>query len=211
MTDTPGPDPDSPPIRIVIADDHSMFRQGIARLFAGVDDMEIVADCDNGDDLVRLIAEHRPDVALVDISMPGPGPAGIVAQVDAMESGCSLVALTMHLEPSLAGELLAHGMSGYVIKDAAFEDVLDAVRAVREGDQYLSRELLAGAPDATGLTERELDCLRRAAGGDTAKQIARDLDITERTVRFHLANVYRKLGVQRRSQAVAVAYERRIL
>lgn len=93
-------------------------------------------------------------------------------------------------------------------QDAPVEHVLDAVRA---GDQHLSCELLAGATDATGLTEREPDCLRPTAGGDTAKQIARDLHITERTVRFHLANVYRKLGVQRRSQAVAVAYERRIL
>lgn len=205
--------PEANILDLVIADDHAMVRQGIMRLFAGVADMRIIADTDNGDDLIELIRTLRPAVALVDISMPGPGPAGIAEQVDALGSTCRLLALTMHFEPSFAEELLTMGMAGYVIKDAAFDELLDAVRAVAGGDQYLSRELLSPTVSTRlpHLTGRERECLRLAANGETSDDIALRLGITERTVRFHVANSCQKLGVQRRSQAIVKAHKLKIL
>ncbi len=196
---------------LVIADDHAMFRQGIVRLFAGVDDMQIVAETDNGDDLIGLIGSHNPAAALVDVSMPGPGPVGIVEQVEALGVSCKLVALTMHLEPSYAETLLEAGMSGYVIKDAAFDELLDAVHTVLAGDQYLSMDLLDVPSSLPVLTAREIECLKAAASGETGNAIGDALGISERTVRFHLANICRKFGVQRRSQAIALAHRHNML
>lgn len=194
-------------ISLIIADDHKMFREGIKRLFATVDDIEILADTDNGDDLIRLIEQHAPTVALVDVFMPGPGISGVTDAVEAMDRDCYLIALTMHLEPSFARQLLENGLAGYVIKDAAFDELLDAVRSVAQGDGYLSPRIVNAKSGDTELTPREFACLKAAAKGATGKHIAKDLSITERTVRFHLANVCRKLGVQRRSEAVAKAWE----
>lgn len=199
------------PVRIVIADDHAMFRQGVLRLFAAVDNVDVIADADNGDDLIKLIEQHQPDVAIVDISMPGPGATGIVEQVEKSSVDCKLIALTMHMEPSYAHELLRLGMSAYVIKDAAFDELLEAIDSVIEDEQYLSRQIVESSNQEPALTERELQCLRYTARGETGKHIARLLDISERTVRFHLSNACRKLGVQRRSQAVAVAIQRKLI
>ncbi len=198
-------------IDLVIADDHAMFRQGIVRLFAGVPDMQIVAEADNGDDLIGLIRTHDPAAALVDISMPGPGAVGIVEQVEAMGVDCKLLALTMHLEPSYAETLLETGMSGYVIKDAAFDELLEAVRTVVGGDQYLSMDLLDLPGSLPALTAREIECLKAAASGETGNAIGDTLGISERTVRFHIANICRKFGVQRRSQAIALAHRHNML
>ncbi|MEM8699713.1 MAG: response regulator transcription factor, partial [Pseudomonadota bacterium] len=114
-----------------------------------------------------------------------------------------------------ARELLALGMSGYVVKEAAFDELLTAIRAVAAGDQYLCRALIEPGPVTTetgmALTDREVTCLRHAAQGLTAKAIARELGITERTVRFHFSNLCRKFGVQRRSEAVADALRQQLI
>ncbi|MEM7268662.1 MAG: response regulator transcription factor [Pseudomonadota bacterium] len=192
-------------IRIVMADDHLMFRQGLGRMLEAQDGLSIAGECANGDDLLKLVEALDPDVAIVDISMPGPGPAGIVDAMEERGDRARALALTMHLEPSYARELLAHGMCGYVVKEAAFDELIDAIHAVAEGDQYLCNALIDRAEAETPLTERELECLTLAARGQTAKMIARELDISERTVRFHVSNFCRKLSVQRRTEAVAEA------
>lgn len=192
-------------IRVVMADDHSMFRQGICRMFSLENDIAVVGECSDGEELLRLIDQLAPDVAVIDISMPGPGPVGILDALEASGAQCGALALTMHLEPSYARELMALGMNGYVVKDATFSELTDAVRAVSSGDQYLCSDLVDRAAAEKPLTERELECLRGAAKGGTAKMIARNLGITERTVRFHFSNACRKLGVQRRTAAVSEA------
>ena len=150
-------------------------------------------------------------MAIVDISMPGPGMAAIVDRVAAMEVACGLLALTMHLEPAFAAGLMKRGLSGYVIKDALFEELLDAVRAVADGRQYLSQQIARHEVDVVELTPRELQCLKGVAEGLTNKMIGRQIEVSERTVRFHLNNLCRKLDVQRRSQAVAVARRQGLL
>ncbi|MEM7300663.1 MAG: response regulator transcription factor [Pseudomonadota bacterium] len=197
--------------RIVIADDHRLFREGIRNLFSTVEGMEIVADIDNGNDLLSTIATHSADVALVDVSMPGPGIVVLCDQVEQSELQCALVALTMHYEPSFALSLIETGLNGYVVKDDAFEELLSAVDAVRRGDTYVSKALLEAGGSQSELTAREFACLSAAAAGDTNKMIARALSISGRTVQFHIINACRKLGAQRRSQAIAIARERGLI
>lgn len=203
-----------PSIRVVLADDHRMFREGLGRMLAAEEGLDVVGAVEDGDALLPLIDETQPDVAIVDISMPGPGVAGLVAAIRDRGSDCRAVALTMHLEPSYARELMAKGLAGYVVKDAAFEELSAAVRAVAGGEAYVCRALEAKAAQEDEprhpLTEREFDCLKAAAEGKTAKMIARDFGITERTVRFHFSNICGKFGVERRSQAVAEALRLRL-
>ena len=203
------------PIRIVIADDHQMFRQGLRRLLVSEDGLDLVGEAEDGHQLLELVAAHHPDVAIIDISMPGPGPEGILEQLEQDGSDCRALALTMHFEQSFAKEMLALGMSGYVVKEAAFDELVTAIRAVAGGDHYLCKALLEPrSPDeaaGVNLTEREMTCLRAAAEGLTGKMIARQIGITERTVRFHFSNICRKFGVQRRSEAVADALRQRII
>ncbi len=203
--------PNSKALRVVVADDHRLFVEGIKTLFHNEPGISIVADTDNGDALLALIETLKPDVAIVDISMPGPGMAAIVDKVAAMDVRCGLLALTMHLEPAFASGLIKRGLAGYVIKDALFEELLDAVRTVAAGGQYVSARVAELQGDMIALTPRELQCLKGVAEGLTNKMIARQIDVGERTVRFHLNNLCRKLGVQRRSQAVAVARRQGLL
>ncbi len=198
-------------IRIVMADDHLMFRQGLGRMLDACDGLSVAGESANGDDLLGLIAALNPDIAIVDISMPGPGPAAIVETLEKRGDRTRALALTMHMEPSYARELLAHGMSGYVVKEAAFDELIDAIFAVADGDQYLCRALIDDVKADRPLTDRELECLVGAANGKTAKMIASDLDITERTVRFHVSNICRKLGVHRRTEAVAEALKLKLI
>ncbi|SNZ19388.1 response regulator transcription factor [Cohaesibacter gelatinilyticus] len=198
-------------IGVVMADDHQIFLEGLSRLLAADERLCVLGTCNSGDDLIELAKAHEPDVAIIDISMPGPGPAGIVQQLDALDMGIKTLALTMHLEPSFARDLLSHGMDGYVVKEAAFDELVEAILTIQGGDQYLCRTLIDVLPSESALTDRERECLSGAARGLTAKMIARELDITERTVRFHFANACRKLGVQRVTEAVAAALKQRLI
>lgn len=198
-------------IRVVMADDHQIFLDGLSRLLFNDQRIDVVGSCLNGDALIDMVRVQNPDIAIVDISMPGPGPAGIVDAIEAInlleatQVSTRTVALTMHLEPSFARELLAHGMDGYVVKEAAYEELIEALLCVHRGDQYLCRSLVEATSHETPLTERERACLSGAARGQTAKVIALELNITERTVRFHFANACRKIGVQRLTEAIAAA------
>lgn len=193
-----------PAIRVILADDHRMFRQGLRGLLEAEEGIEPVGEAETGEGLA-LLAEHlEADVAVIDVSMPGPGPAAIAR---ALPEGCRALALTMHHEPSYARELMAAGLLGYVVKDAAFDELSAAIRTVAAGEPYLCRMLTPRPGDeAEGpLTARERECLTAAAAGKTAKMIAREMGCTERTVRFHVGNICRKLGVARRGEAVAEA------
>lgn len=205
----------SGPVRIVLADDHRMFADGIAHLFSRIDDLDVVAITDNGNDLLAIMETERPDVALVDVSMPGPGLSGILEHVNNSDSPCRIVALTMHLEASFAAGLMNDGLAGYVVKDAAFDEVVEAVQIAYAGGRFVSSKL-ADAMEHHGssnsiLTGREVECLTFAADGLTNKMIAKRLAISERTVKFHFENICRKLAAGRRGQAVAKARQLRLI
>lgn len=202
-------------IRLIIADDHTMFVEALRHLLGRSDDIAVVATTDNGDDLLHLIDEHAPDVALVDVSMPGPGIRAIAKSIGESTVPTKLIALTMHLEPAMAATLIDQGFSGYVIKDAAFDELLVAIRHAVEGRTFISAAMLemekAGSGNAAGLTPRELECLKSAAEGMSNRLIAKRLHVSVRTVKYHFENILRKLDASRRGEAVAIGRRRNII
>lgn len=203
------------PIKLVAADDHRLFLEGLKSLFEIIPEFNLADVCEDGDALLSLIAQHQPDVALIDISMPGANTEMIVEKVEADFSDTQLIALTMHLDPEMAVELLSLGLSGYVLKDEAFDEVSNAINAVMKGEQFISPVLAKAISDNQHksqtrndlLTAREVQVLENAAKGQSNKEIARNLDISERTVRFHVSNCCVKLDAQGRSNAVAKAMQ----
>lgn len=202
----------SAPICVVIADDQTMFREGLRQLLNEADDIHINDIVADGDALLMNIQNSAPDVAVIDVSMPGPGIRTLVQNLKADHPTCKLLVLSMYVDHHLARELLALGLDGYVAKDDAFDELAEAIKTVHDGSVYLSPQFgdaFATPMDQSKkkrlLTRREIECLRLAGEGHTSDQIAYTLEITERTVRFHIKNACEKLSVKRRSQAVSEA------
>ena len=194
-------------MKLVLADDYPILLAGLERLLGSEPEFEVVARTSDGDALLDALRLHHPDIALIDLSMPGPGPEAIIATIESEGLAGAVVALTMHLEPGYAEKLFRLGLNGYVVKESAFEELRAALRAVHSGDSFISAAVLAASASSLSieLTERELSCLKLAAEGLTSKMIGRELEVTERTVRFHFSNICRKLDVQRRTEAIAAA------
>ena len=211
MTDRAAADP----IRVVVADDHRMFVEAITHLFQSVPDIDLIGAASDGDALLAMARAAAPDIAVLDISMPGPGLINLVNALGEIAPDCRVVVLTMHLEPHFAAQALQLGVAGYVVKDAAFQEMVTALRTAADGGTYLSRQiaerLKEDRPPAPAMTPREIECLQAAAEGMTNKMIAKRLRLTERTVRFHFENICRKLQVSRRGEAVAVARDLRLI
>ena len=203
-------------IKIVEADDHLIFLEGIKSLLLGSSVTQMLDVCTDGDQLLALIVKHTPDIALIDISMPGSSTENIIKSVDALGVKTKLIALTMHLEPDRAVGLLKLGLNGYVVKDAAFEELEAAIIAVADGEEYVSPTIVTAIHEFDGhsdeshdilLTDRELEVVQYLSEGMTNKMIARQLGVSERTVRFHVANCCLKLNACRRSHVVAKAIQ----
>lgn len=209
------PEAETPVIRIVLADDHLMFVEAIRLILNQDPDMDVIAAVHDGDALCESIQRLQPDIALVDVTMDGPGARAIAAQIADAGAPTRLIALTMHLDHGLAELLMHRGFSGYVVKDAAVGDLANAIRQVHAGGEFLSEAILeigrARQGQARLLTKRETDCLQRAAEGLSNKLIAKDLGLTERTVKFHFENTLRKLDAATRGEAVAKARRAHLL
>lgn len=211
----PNAHPTNDPITIVAADDHRLFLEGLKSLFEITPEYNLVSVCEDGDAFLSLISDNNPNIALVDISMPGASTDIIVETVEMYHPETHLIALTMHLEPELAEELLELGLSGYVLKDEAFDELSNAIQAVMSGEQFISPVLTKAinehhkesALKKDILSSREVEVLENAAKGQSNKEIARSLDISERTVRFHVSNCCVKLEAHGRSNAVAKAVQ----
>lgn len=197
------------PLRIVLADDHHMFVEAMRLILSQEPEIEVVAVLDNGADLLEAIRKFSPDIALVDVTMEGPGPQKIAKTVAASGNTTSLIALTMHLDHGFAELLLQSGFAGYVVKDDAVAELLNAIWTVTTGGTFMSEaiEKIANlrGPGARILTKREIASLRGAAEGLSNKQIASDLGISERTIKFHFGNILNKLNASSRGEAVAIA------
>lgn len=199
-------------VTIVAADDHSMFLEGLSSLIGKSANFQLLGTGGCGDELIDLINQFTPDIALVDLSMPGAKTEAIIANAEVHSPGTQLIALTMHLEAHLAKTLLGLGLSGYVLKESAFEELTDAIDNVHNGEQFLSPAMIdalndfdSAEGDVASLTSRENEVLACASRGLSNKETARQLDISERTVRFHISNSCIKLNANGRANAVAVA------
>lgn len=205
-------------IKLIAADDHRLFLEGLKSLFELTPEFSLLSVCEDGDTLLSLINLYKPDIALVDVSMPGADTETIVETVERDNPDTKLIALTMHMDAELAERLLKLGLSGYVLKDGAFDELGNAITSVEAGEQYISPALMKLISESQKiiknrkelLTRREIDVLNHAAEGSTNKEIARVLEITERTVRFHVSNCCMKLDAQGRSNAVAKALKQKL-
>lgn len=206
-------------IKVVAADDHRLFLEGLDSLFQRIPNFSLIHTCEDGDTLLHLIEQDRPHIALIDLSMPGAGTEEIVKTVDENNWNTKLIALTMHHEPHYAQQLLKLGLSGYVLKDEAFDELNNAISAVQSDEQFISPSLTKLIIEANRkkkaelslLTSREIEVLENAAKGQSNKEIARSIDISERTVRFHISNCCLKLEAQGRSNAVAKAMQMELI
>ncbi len=203
-------------IRVLLADDHSVVRKGVREFLEEEPDIEVVGEAGDGLQAVELAATLRPDVVVMDIKMPGLSGVEATKRIRKDAPGVRVLALTAYDDDPYIFGLLEAGAAGYVLKTAESRELIRAIRAVAAGqsavDPAIAPRLIARVTHPTGsgesLTERELEVLRLAARGLTNKQIGYDLDISDRTVQNHLANIYAKLGVASRTEAVTEALRR---
>lgn len=205
------------PIRILLADDHTVVRKGIRDILLEAGDLDVIAEAANGDDAVALIDQLRPDVAVLDIQMPKRSGIDVCRYVRSQRWPIGLLILTAYDDDPYVLAVLQAGANGYVLKTADADDLIRAVRDVYDGkavlDPAIARKLmtqLAGPNDARpieSLTPRELDVLKLAARGYTNKAIGAQLSVSDRTVQGHLANIFGKLHVATRTEAVMRAVQ----
>jgi DNA-binding NarL/FixJ family response regulator len=208
-------------IRIVLADDHVMVRQGIRQFLEEAGDVEVVAEAGDGAEAVRAVEAHQPDVAVLDIRMPGVTGVEATRQIKARFPQVRVLVLTAYDDDPYVFALLQAGADGYVLKTASGDELVRAVRTVHGGRTALSPEIAAkvvrqatsGRPEGAAdqvepLTDREIEVLRLAARGLTNRAIGHELGISHRTVQGHLANIYGKMGVNSRTEAVTEALRR---
>jgi two-component system response regulator NreC len=201
------------PIRVVIADDHALVRRGLRQLLEGESGFEVVAEAGDVDAARRYVRGHHPHVLVLDLNMAGESSLEAIPGIREEFPDTQIVVLTMQNEPAYARRALSDGVLGYVLKEAADSELIDAVRAAAVGESYLNPRLGArvaaepppGPPD--GLSEREVEVLRMIALGHTNTQIAQELFLSVRTVETHRAHIQQKLGVTERSELVRYALD----
>ena len=213
-------------IRILIADDHLVVREGLQMILRLEDDLEVVGEAANGETAVQLAAELQPDVILMDLRMPGMGGLEAIKEILTQWPEVAIVILTTYNEDDLMMRGLQAGARGFLLKDTGRETLFHTIRAAARGETLLQPEILARvlahteqttqsqSPESNKqetLTQRELEVLTAVAQGNRNKEIALDLGVTERTIKAHLTNIYNKLGVDSRAAAVSVAMQKGIV
>jgi RNA polymerase sigma factor (sigma-70 family) len=198
------------PIRVIVADDHGVVREGIRTVLEASDDFDVIAEAATGEEALRLIAEHDPDVAILDITMPELSGIEVITRLRERAARTSVLILSMHDHPEYVLGAVRAGADGYLMKSAGPAEVRDAVRAVAEGRESFSRrvtqQLSSALRDEAGretsrdrleqLTPREKEVLVRVAEGRTSREIAEEFGISHRTVETHRESIMRKLGIR---------------
>jgi two-component system, NarL family, response regulator DesR len=194
-------------IKLLLADDQAMVRSALAALLALEDDFDVVAQVGRGDNVVSAALEHRPDVALLDIEMPGMDGLAAAAALAHEAPSCRVIILTSFARPGYLRRAMESAAVGFVVKDAPAEQLADAVRRVMRGERVVDPALAAAtlAGGASPLTGRERDVLVAARDGATVADIAAKLFLSEGTVRNYLSAAIAKTGVRNRVEAVRVA------
>jgi DNA-binding NarL/FixJ family response regulator len=199
-------------MRVVVADDHPVFRMGLCRLLESVPDVEVVGEAWDTASAVETVVGTRPDVVVMDLHMPGGGGVEAAQQIRRRTPDVRVLVLTMHSDAALVRRALRAGARGYVLKDASSEEILRALAAVHADqailDASVADHLFAATPEPgpfPQLTERETDILERMAAGLDNEAIALRLGISVKTVQNHVSNVLLKLGARHRGEAIARA------
>jgi two-component system response regulator NreC len=206
------------PIEVVLADDHAVVRAGLRLVLESEAEMKVVAEADGVEETVRKVLAYKPAVLVLDINMGGHSSLDSLPEIRKASPGSRIVVLTMETDTEYARQALRAGASGYLLKDAADSDLVQAVRAAAAGDSYVQPSIGARLlsdpaeewpPD--GLSERELEVLRLIALGHTNKEIGEALFLSVRTVESHRAHIQQKLALQTRAELVAYALDQRMI
>ncbi|HET8953458.1 MAG TPA: response regulator transcription factor [Solirubrobacteraceae bacterium] len=202
-------------IRVVIADDHAVVRSGLRLLLEAQEDMHVVAEAGDVPTALQVIRAHRPTVAVLDLNMPGGSGLDAIPSLRESTPQTAIVVLTMQDDPAFARQALQSGALGFVLKEAADEELLEAVKLAARGDTYLNPRLGArlaaqppppsGPPD--GLSDRELEVLRLIALGHTNAEIGQQLYLSTRTVETHRAHIQQKTRRETRADLVRYAID----
>jgi len=207
-------------VRVVVGDDHPMFREGVVRALVTSGEVDVVAEADDGTTALELIKSHQPDVALLDYRMPGMDGAQVAAAVRRDELSTRVLLVSAHDESAIVYHALAEGAAGFLPKESSRTEIVNAVLNCAKGRDVISPELAAGLageirrraePAAPALSSRELEVLKLIANGLTIPAIASRLFLAPSTVKTHVQRLYEKLGVGDRAAAVAEAMRRRLL
>jgi len=210
------------PIRVLIADDHRLFRQGLRQICEIMGEFEVVGEAENGQEAVRLMRRLQPDVVLMDINMPVLDGVQATSFITENNPSARVIILTMYRQDSYVFEAIKAGARGYLLKDTDAQDLIDAVWAVHRGEALIEPGLAtrlieefrrlsrgrAGVGDTERLSQGEMDVLRLVAQGADNKTIADRLALAEKTVANRLSNIYQKLCVNNRTQAALFALRR---
>lgn len=202
------------PIRVLVADDHSLLREGIVAVLAGNSDVDVVGQAGNGAEAVEQYRLLRPDVTLMDLQMPVLGGIEAMLAIRAFDSHARLIALTTYKGDAQAGRALRAGATGYLLKGSLRLDLHEAILAVHAGRSYIAHEVkseLAAYFGADALSMRELEVLTLVAEGLANKAVGLRLAIKEETVKAHVSAILAKLGANDRTHAVTIAIRRGML
>ena len=208
------PDTSGAPIRVLVADDHPVVRNGLAGVIAQQPELALVAEAANGQQALEQFREHRPDVVLMDLRMPEMDGVSAIKAIRAEFPNARILALTTYEGDVDIHRALEAGARGYLIKDMLLTDVLSAIRAVHRGERVIPMAVaakLAEFTPRTDLTAREVEVLQLVARGLSNRDVAAIIGRTDETVKVHLKNIFAKLGVADRTEAVTLAFSRGIL
>jgi DNA-binding NarL/FixJ family response regulator len=198
-------------LRVLLADDHKLVLEAVARALEHADDFSVVATTDSGAKVADLVARHRPDIVLMDLRMPGVDGLQALDQIRARDKSIKVVILSASDSQAEIQAALSRGADGFILKSVNPIDLPSALRQIHEGTVFhpgmTAAAPAASAAETAGLTDREVTLVRALARGLSNKQISKELWITEQTVKFHLSNIYRKLDVSNRTGAVRWAHE----
>jgi DNA-binding NarL/FixJ family response regulator len=201
-------------IRILIADDHTVVREGLVSLVKRKSDMVVVGEASNGREAVDLWKEHRPEVTVLDLRMPELDGVSTIKEIRELDESANIIVLTTYDGDEDIYRAIKAGAKAYLLKDTARDALVDCVRRVHAGETYLPASLaakLAGRVSGETLSAREMEVLQRMAAGKSNKEIGAELFISEGTVKTHIKSIFTKLDVVTRTEAVATATRRGLI
>lgn len=209
-------------VKIMITDDHSMIREGLKNLLELDGDIEVIAEAVDGEDCLAKLEHYRPDVLLLDINMPKKNGLEVLKTLKASRSKIKVLVLTVHNETEYLMKAVDIGINGYVLKDSESSELKKAIFAIANGETYIQPSLIPALNSKMieknedelkidNLTKRELEVLKLLAVGMYNKEVAEKLDISERTVKNHVSNIFKKLEVTDRTQAAVFAIRNNLI
>ena len=198
-------------IRVLVADDHPVVRQGLCTMLELEDDIEVVGRAANGEEAVQLALREHPDITLLDVQMPVLDGIEALRQIRAGDPEARVIVLTTYRNEDYIFPSLRAGARGYLLKDSSREDLAGAIRAVAGGESLLDPDMVLAANDGGGLTARELEVLSLMADGHNNAQIATALFVSENTIKTHVSKIFAKLDCRDRAAAVLQGWKRHLI